>query len=260
MNKLITNFNNGLSFRTDDIRWFGEGFEAALNAFMSSFGATAPLSYKLSGCVVTKVSNDYTTTAGYIVLNGEVLKVDAHTTTASALHTVKWAVEITYDASGDKLDDQGGTHQCYQVRKGVLVDYTAAYPPVHMPYNANYLSDVIAGYFPTEENWHEIGDTGEPAFTNSWVNYGGTESICRFKQDVDGWVCLDGYVKSGADGTVIFTLPTHLFPATTKRFVCYQGNITTAGYITINTAGEVIYNSSVSASGVSLSGIRFRLE
>jgi len=267
MKKLITNFNNGFSFRTDDIRWFGDGFTEALNAFMSSFGATAPLSYKLSGCVVTVATNTYTTTAGWIVLNGEVLQVDAHSVTVSTFHSAKWDVAVTYDAAGDKLDDLGATHQTYQVRKGVLVDVVMSFPPTHMSYNAKYLQDIIASYtvLPAEEDWHIVGGTGEPAFESSWVNFGSTDPVLKFKKDAYGWVHIEGTVKTGTVGVRIFTLPAGYIPATYKRFLIL---VQDAAYVLkgcelhITDAGFVILNSSDSSDNrrVSLTGLMFKID
>lgn len=55
--------------------------------------------------------------------------------------------------------------------------------------------------------WHVVGDPGEPAFENSWTNYG-SFGDCAFFKDDNGFVHLQGLVKSGSSGnSTIFTLP-----------------------------------------------------
>lgn len=64
---------------------------------------------------------------------------------------------------------------------------------------------------------HYIGNTGEPAFENSWVNNdagtpgSGTGRYAYFYKD-HGRVYLGGVIKSGASGTTAFTLPPGHFP------------------------------------------------
>lgn len=56
--------------------------------------------------------------------------------------------------------------------------------------------------------WHYVGQPGEPAFQNGWVNYGPTGGIglTRFKKAA-GIVHVQLGVKSGTVNTVYFTLP-----------------------------------------------------
>lgn len=71
--------------------------------------------------------------------------------------------------------------------------------------------------------WHYVGETGEPAFENGWVNQGGTTVPMRFRIAVgrpnvldetgaivyycDKQLDFQGDVVGGADGTTVFTLP-----------------------------------------------------
>lgn len=67
--------------------------------------------------------------------------------------------------------------------------------------------------------WHVVGDSGEPAFENSWVNYGGAEQVARFTKDDAGVVHVQGLVKSGTIGNVpIFTLPSDYRPDAPLKF------------------------------------------
>jgi hypothetical protein len=63
------------------------------------------------------------------------------------------------------------------------------------------------------EDWHYIGDPGEPAFQNGWSNYdasathdGATWQHAAYRKDSFGVVHLRGLVKGGVIGQPIFTL------------------------------------------------------
>jgi hypothetical protein len=60
--------------------------------------------------------------------------------------------------------------------------------------------------------WHSVGNAGEPAFQNSWVNYGGSYQTAGFRKDPFGRVYLKGLIKGGANATVAFTLPVGYRP------------------------------------------------
>jgi hypothetical protein len=57
------------------------------------------------------------------------------------------------------------------------------------------------------EAWNVIGAAGQPAFTNGWVNFGGTDATAAFYKDAAGVVHLRGIVKNGVVAASMFTLP-----------------------------------------------------
>lgn len=65
------------------------------------------------------------------------------------------------------------------------------------------------------EDPHYVGAAGEPAFQNSWVNFdaaaGPTGRAASFYRH-NGRVYLGGVIKSGASGTIAFTLPVGYRP------------------------------------------------
>jgi hypothetical protein len=63
------------------------------------------------------------------------------------------------------------------------------------------------------EAWHEVGATGEPAFQNGWVNFGGGFSTMAFAKDSAGFVHLKGTISAGTFGVAAFTLPAGYRPA-----------------------------------------------
>ena len=79
------------------------------------------------------------------------------------------------------------------------------------------------------EEWHEIGDTNEPAFENSWANAGGAYEPAAFYKDPFGRVHLKGRIGTGTAATTAFTLPTGYRPNGTIQ--CGSIVITAAGLV-----------------------------
>jgi hypothetical protein len=105
--------------------------------------------------------------------------------------------------------------------------------------------------------WHEIGDAGEPAFQNSWVNFGsGFETAGYWKQS-DGWVRLKGVIKNGTTGSlvIVFSLPTGYRPPRSMYFTTQSTDGTAA--IRVDQAGEVRIITTPGNTYVSLCGITF---
>ena len=88
------------------------------------------------------------------------------------------------------------------------------------------------------EGWHEIGAGSEPAFANSWVNYGGVYNTAAFRKTTERVVYIKGLVKDGTIGNVpIFTLPAGYRPvAETVKSTISNGAV---GRIDITANGEV---------------------
>lgn len=75
------------------------------------------------------------------------------------------------------------------------------------------------------EEWHYVGDSGEPAFQNSWANAGDPYAPLRFRLvtgrgastgDIDtrrASLEIQGSVTGGDSGTVVFTLPDGFRPS-----------------------------------------------
>lgn len=87
-----------------------------------------------------------------------------------------------------------------------------------------------------DADWHEVGESGEPVFQNSWGNYGGIYATLAFRLDASGYVHLKGRATGGADDTIVFTLPVNYRPAKTRVF---NTEMEAAGRIEINVDGEV---------------------
>lgn len=79
---------------------------------------------------------------------------------------------------------------------------------------------------------HYIGASGEPTFTNSWVNSdnglttpgGGTNRDAGYYKDSTGRVWLTGTIKTGTTGTTAFTLPAGFRPKQNVQVPIEAGN------------------------------------
>lgn len=114
--------------------------------------------------------------------------------------------------------------------------------------------------------WLNIGDTGQPAFQNGWVNYSnGSDGNpnAGFWRSKSGIVYLRGLCKSGAVGTIIFTLPVGFRPGifagvtTHYRFAVNSSNL--FGAVRVTSIGDVFIDVA-STTWIDLAGIQFRAE
>lgn len=109
-------------------------------------------------------------------------------------------------------------------------------------------------------NVFTVGSGSNPAYQNSWVSYDSTLFYgARYYRDSDGYIYLEGLVKSGtiADGTTgtIFTLPVNFRPNVRILFpVVSNGAI---GRCDIYTDGSVVATNGNNA-WFSLGGISFK--
>lgn len=97
--------------------------------------------------------------------------------------------------------------------------------------------------------WHEVGSGGgEPAFENSWVNYGAGFATAAFHK-VGDTVFIRGFVKSGSPATSsVFTLPVGYRPSAIISFSVPSTAVTrldihSGGLVNIGTGGSATYTS-----------------
>ncbi len=116
------------------------------------------------------------------------------------------------------------------------------------------LRDVIA--FGREPNYRAVGGTGQPAFANSWVNFGSDWADAAFWRDPLGFVHIRGLIKSGVVGSAAFTLPPGFRPKVNEPFVAVSNGA--IGRVDVLTDGTVVPASPSNNTWVALSGIHFR--
>ena len=77
-----------------------------------------------------------------------------------------------------------------------------------VPITTTGLTALVAG-----EDWHYVGEAGEPAFQGSWANFSGTPALA-FRIREAGIVDIQGQPRNTSDPTqTIFTLPVGYRPS-----------------------------------------------
>jgi hypothetical protein len=109
MNVLQTNYNNGFPYKLDDIRFNDDSYRDAFNNLLLAWGTD----FIVSGCDVVS----YIVSAGYIMLNGELLKVDSHTIQGAGY----FQKQTTYDPIGLKKFKNGDVNNTYQKNRGIAI-------------------------------------------------------------------------------------------------------------------------------------------
>ena len=89
------------------------------------------------------------------------------------------------------------------------------------------------------EDWHYVGDTGEPAFQNGWANVANAPKLA-FRQREAGVVDIQGTIDSGTN-VIVFTLPEGYRPSVATA-------VTASGYTAA--AGRLAALVSITADGV----------
>lgn len=108
-----------------------------------------------------------------------------------------------------------------------------------------------------EPTFRKVGATGQPAFTNAWVNYDSGWMPAGFWRDPFGMVHLRGLIKNGTVGSAAFTLPPGFRPsAGAETFPSISNGA--IGRVDVSTDGTVTPASPSNNAYVSLSGISFR--
>lgn len=86
--------------------------------------------------------------------------------------------------------------------------------------------------------WKSVGAAGQPAFENSWVNFGAPNQDAQFRREPGGILRLRGLVKSGVIGNTVFTLPTDLRPPADLHYATASNAL--YGTLKVGANGQVI--------------------
>jgi hypothetical protein len=107
-------------------------------------------------------------------------------------------------------------------------------------------------FAPLNGAWTAV--SGGVGFQNSWVNFGGSYPAARFRKVADV-VTVEGMVKTGASGTVAFTLPAGSRPAAELIFSTRADGGTAE--VIIQTDGDVVISGGSVSTFASLMGVSF---
>lgn len=124
---------------------------------------------------------------------------------------------------------------------------------------------VVLGKVGDPDAWRAIGAAGQPAFLNSWTNYGSGYTTARFRRDPHGRVYLAGLVKGGS-ATSVFTLPVGYRPSSFKLFTswAHTGAVNQVTYVQVRSDTFAVEVGQTGAAGgahwASLEGVSFDAE
>lgn len=123
MNRLKLTDNGGMELHLDDFRWQDEGIREGFKGLAKAFGDN----FIIEGAVASVSGSVWTVGAGWVVLAGEVLKMDAQAAIDTATYPhVYVELDITYDPTGYEVFENNTPHDTYEIRKAKVVGYTTA--------------------------------------------------------------------------------------------------------------------------------------
>jgi len=133
MDKFINTSNGGIPLVNDDFRWSDESIRDFIDNHLSDFAVTigGNGNFYLSGVNISYSFPDYTITAGYVYIDGEIVKVDAQTCSPLSLlagEEFRFEVVETYDVTGNKTTRNGSSIFTYNKRRAVPTIVTSTDP------------------------------------------------------------------------------------------------------------------------------------
>jgi len=215
MDKLVFSTpTNGIPHNWEDLYWitgqgsYDGGIIKAIEGILSEFGDN----FIVQGCV--KTGSNYT--AGWIFLDGELIKVDAHAAT-----NTYWQKVTTYNSDGNKQTQLSGTVDIYQKNRATA---SAASGSMLADGNeARYLNPA----------W----TTG--AMINGWA----TAGVLKYRLHINDAVEIDLNLNTplyGAQSSdILFTLPAGYRPVITYYKPIYNEGTYAFDLITFNSNGNI---------------------
>ena len=121
MNSLVTDINGGYPWVLDDFRWHHDAERAALQGLIKGLALESD-NCRLHGVLGNYLDPDWQFTEGHLLIDGEIIKVDAQTVPDPDLGFDYYHVVITetFDPAGDKSLEDGGTGNAYKQRRGTI--------------------------------------------------------------------------------------------------------------------------------------------
>lgn len=151
-----------------------------------------------------------------------------------------WFNLATMQAYNWNVPNAGVWNKCYVMYLGkIITNATSVTSLQYYSIGAPQIPQAI-------EARHYVGNPGEPAFQNGWVNYGGVFQPVTFYKDSMGIVHLEGTIQNNSApsfGSTIFTLPSGYIPK--GQMLVSAGIMSGNGYATIyiQADGQVRYGN-----------------
>ena len=223
MNNLKTNFTAPVPIEWDDIEWMQQAFKDSFNSLISGIGDT----FIISGCEVTEPGGDIlNVAAGWVAIDGEILKVAAQSIDLSGGGSAQYLLEEVDDPTGSESDLDGNTVECYQVRRAKLVSAGGSLSAF-----GDKLSDKFKSLvFDSETSWTQA------TLGANFSHVIGNE--VKYRINKIGNVEIMGQFTATTEEGNLFTLPSAYRPSKEQWGVLFHANYTT-NMLEIHTDGIV---------------------
>ena len=197
-----------------------------------------------------------------VKLTANVLPVEADQAGTSKIHPFAWTQRFSLDADNGAAGGAGGGEAGAQGPAGQGVAAGGSTGQVLAKTSgADYDTHWTDPASNQPEAWRLVGQSGQPAFENSWTSYSATDGPVAFRKYPDGTVRLRGTIAGGATTTVAFTLPSGYRPQYRWRgYAMYdQISATAAAQINVQDDGTVMVFFSGGGTGrfISLDQVSF---
>ncbi len=222
MNRLVTTDLGGFPAFLNDIRYLDDAIREVLTGNALAWGDPAGY-YILQGCEKTDIVGpggipQYQIAAGYVVLAGEVYRVNPHVVSAllpTPGFTYHWVVVESFAPDGDKTFKDGSSHQTHLNRRAKVV--LAATPATSLGMEGIRLENLIARQVLTLAEVEQV-DWVNPTLAAGWAFTPPGRQPFQYRVRRDGSIELRGHVRQLTGSGAFVTLP--VAPAASRRLIC----------------------------------------
>lgn len=210
------NSNGGMPAYLNDLRFMESVHKDAFEALMLPYANLYDVII-LSGCVRTVNSGTVTISEGWILFNGEIMRVEEQTYPEPTTNMEYWVSQTNVLTGGNKTYFDGSNHDTWKEDVG-YVERGSSTPPNTLTYeDTPKYSDVITELIEYPK-WEDL-----PGSTHDFPSTG---PAARYLKDNSGMVHLSGFfTNSDPSGmTSIGRLPEGYRPEENVRFVHVDRN------------------------------------
>lgn len=148
MNDFKTDANGGIPYVFDDYRWEHDADKRAFFALVNGLAKEEDVVI-IQGVEITGTGTTQNVSEGYVLIEGEVVQVDAHTTTNldAGIDYRHILITESFDAAGLKNLEDGGTADTYRKRRATIEGESGTIQAGEIAFGTNVktLGDLIGG-------------------------------------------------------------------------------------------------------------------
>ncbi len=187
MNLLKTDINGKQPIFLDDIRFNDNAYREAFASILKAIGVDK--NNILHGCELTdNGGGSYSVTKGAVMIQSEVLKVDAQNFTCSNLNDCYYKLQETDDPNGLRVFGNLATHNVWMVRKAQIVEETS--PDTIFFCSVNLVALAKKEYALIDHNHNNTADWITPTLSADWNNH------LQYRREPNGIIHLNGWLQN----------------------------------------------------------------